>query len=97
MALPLATTSYNASSPNTGRTSLADALSAEAYPPATPRTPAYVHHDFMEEAEIIIFEHQSITLYCKSFIVFYRLCFKNPIVFALVRYENVSKHLKERY
>jgi len=80
---PENTKTYHATSPTIVRISLADAFSAEV--PVTPRIPAFVHHDFLNEAEVFIFEHQGITLFCKSFIVFYRLCLKNPLVFALVR------------
>ncbi len=45
--------------------------------------PEYVHRNFLSEAECILFERPSVTMICKSYIVFYRLCFKNPLAGAL--------------
>lgn len=56
------------------------------YPPASSRAPEYVHRDFLNEAEYILFESPTVTMICKSFIIFYRLCFKNPLAMAIVRY-----------
>ena len=50
---PDTTKTYHATSPTIVRISLADAFSAEV--PVTPRTPAFVHHDFLNEAEVFIF------------------------------------------
>jgi hypothetical protein len=55
------------------------------YPPAG-RAPEYVHRDFLNEAEYKLFECPTVTMICKSFIFFYRLCFKNPLAMAIVRY-----------
>ena len=43
---------YNVTSPTIVRISLADAFFVVV--PVTPRTPAFVHHNFLNEAEIYI-------------------------------------------
>ena len=45
------------------------------------QAPEYVHRNFLSEE----FERPSVTMICKSYIVFYRLCFKNPLAMALIR------------
>ncbi len=59
------------------------------YPPAG-RGPEYVHRDFLNEAEYILFESSTVTTICKSYIFFYRLCFKNSLAMAIVRYTYYS-------
>ena len=47
--------------------------------------PDFVHRDFLTEAECILFESMGVTVFCKSWILFYRLVFQNELLFAAVR------------
>jgi len=47
--------------------------------------PAFMHRDFLTEAECILFESMGVTVFCKNWIVFYRLVLQNDILFGLVR------------
>ena len=51
--------------------------------------PAFVHRDFLTEAECILFESMGVTVWCKSWVIFYRLVFHNDLLFAAVRYNEV--------
>ena len=60
-------------------------------PPAVSRqggflVPDFVHRDFLTDAECILYESMGVTVFCKSWIIFYRLVFHNDLLFAAVRY-----------
>ena len=60
-------------------------------PPAVSRqggflVPDFVHREFLTDAECILYESMGVTVFCKSWIVFYRLVFHNDLLFAAVRY-----------
>ena len=63
-----------------------------SYPPAG-RAPEYVHRDFLNEAEYILLESPTVTMICKSFIIFYILCFKHPLAIAIIRYTSKSIYI----
>jgi hypothetical protein len=45
-----------------------------------------LHSTYLSEAESMLNEHQGVTLFCKSWIVFYRLVLRDDLMAALVRY-----------
>ena len=45
-----------------------------------------LHSTYLSEAESMLYEHRGVTVFCKSWIVFYRLVLRDDLMAALVRY-----------
>ena len=45
-----------------------------------------LHSTYLSEAESMLYEHRGVTVFCKSWIVFYRLVLSDDLMAALVRY-----------
>jgi hypothetical protein len=45
-----------------------------------------LHSTYLSEAESVLYEHRGVTVFCKSWIVFYRLVLSDDLMAALVKY-----------